>query len=117
MLKTKHGDYGWFKLSARHLGLSEDEKSSLFVQLVQEDNERLVNLENMRIKDFYRASLSDSIAYAELDMECGWIQELGGLWKKLENEFEGKVDNLLQYLSDKRNECAGEDSYIGVEKV
>ena len=116
MLKTKHGDYGWFKLSARHLGLSEDEKSSLFVQLVQEDNERLVNLENMRIKDFYRASLSDSIAYAELDMECGWIQELGGLWKKLENEFEGKVDNLLQYLSDKRNECAGEDSYIGVEK-
>ena len=74
------------------------------VQMHADEEDSSVELENLRIRDFYRASLSDSIAYAELDMESDQIQNTGGIWADCEQDFDGKVENFLQYLIDRQHE-------------
>ena len=58
----------------------------------------MLQLENMRIREFYHASLSEAIAYAEMDLEGGQLKAAGGLWSGYEKEYSEEQGNLLQFM-------------------
>ena len=80
LLKSAGGYYDWFKLKTRHLGSSDQDMNTMIVILDPATQERAMELEFMRQKDFYHASLSEKIAYAEIDMESKRFLTVGGLW-------------------------------------
>ena len=80
LLKSAAGGYDWFKLKTRHLGSSDQDMNTMIVILDPATQERATELEFLRQKDFYRATLSEKIAYAEIDMESRRLLTLGGLW-------------------------------------
>lgn len=90
-------------LKGYHRLISRDQKPGL-IQMHATEAERSLELENLRIRDFYRASLSDTIAYAELDLENDHIQTIGGIWKEHASSFGGHVNPFLQYLVDRQHE-------------
>ena len=98
LLRSKNGGYEWFKLRIRHLGKSVQDRDTILVLLDAADQERVLQLENMRIRDFYQASLSDAIAYAEVDLEGGQLKAAGGLWANYETEYGPGKGSLLQFM-------------------
>lgn len=80
LLKSASGGYDWFKLKTRRLGSSDQDMNTMIVILDPATQERATELEFLRQKEFYRATLSEKIAYAEIDMESHRFLTLGGLW-------------------------------------
>lgn len=80
LLKTKHGTYEWFKLRIRHLGKEAQDVNTIVVRLDAANQERTLELEYMRKNDFYEAMLSETVAYAEVDVEENQLKAAGGLW-------------------------------------
>ena len=105
MLRGKSGTYEWFKLRTRHLGSSEKDRDTILVLLDAADRERVLQLEILRLQDFYQASLSDSIAYAEVDLESGQLKTAGGLWAGYDRSYDRESENLFQFMRRQ----AGED--------
>ena len=105
MLRGKGGTYEWFKLRTRHLGSSEKDRDTILVLLDAADRERVLQLEILRLQDFYQASLSDSIAYAEVDLESGQLKTAGGLWAGYDRSYDRESENLFQFMRRQ----AGED--------
>lgn len=103
MLMSKEGEYSWFKLNTRHLGEADRDKNTILVQLNAANQERVMELENMRIRDFYHASLSEAIAYAELDLESGHVLGTGGIWYGYDKNWNGENEKFLQYLSERHS--------------
>lgn len=101
LMRAKNGNYEWFKLHIRHLGKSVHDQNTILVLLEAADRERVLQLENMRIRDFYQASLSDAIAYAEVDLEAGQLRAAGGLWAGYEQEYRPNQGSLLQFMRKK----------------
>ena len=86
LLKAKDGSFDWFKMKTRHLGDGDQDANIMVVLLDPAKQERIMELEYMRQKDFYKAVLSDAIAYAEIDMESHRILTVGGLWSAYADE-------------------------------
>ncbi len=86
LLKTKHDTYEWFKIRTRHLGKDKQDVNTIVVLLDPANQERLVEIENLRKTDFYQAMLSETIAYAEVDITKDSIMSSGGLWSEYEEE-------------------------------
>lgn len=105
LLRSKQGNYDWFRLRTRHLEAGEQDRDTILVLLDAADPERLLQLENMRIRDFYHASLGEAIAYAEVDLESDQLKASGGLWASYEQEYPQSSDSLLRFMMKK----AGED--------
>ena len=82
LLKSVSGGYEWFKLKTRHLGQNAHDVNTMIVILDPARQERAMELEFLRQRDFYRATLSEKIAYAEIDMESYRFLALGGLWSE-----------------------------------
>ena len=100
LLKNKEGAYSWFKIDTRRLGEEARDRNTILVQLHAANQERVMELENLRIRDFYHASLSDTIAYAELDLESGYAHEVGGIWTAHERIAEERNQSLLEYFEE-----------------
>ena len=98
LLRTKEGGYEWFKLRTRHLGKNVQDRDTMLVLLDRADQERVLQLENMRIRDFYQASLSETIAYAEADLESGQLKAAGGLWADYEQKYGKGPGSLLEFM-------------------
>lgn len=105
LLRDKQGNYEWFKPHIRYLGTGQSPQSRM-VFLDTADPERVLQLENMRIRDFYRASLSEAIAYAEVDLESNQIREAGGLWAGYEKEPLEQDETILMFMMRKAKEQA-----------
>lgn len=86
LLKTRHGTYEWFKIRTRHLGKEKQDVNTIVVLLDPANQERVMEIEYMRKNDFYEAMLSETIAYAEVDVTKGNIISSGGLWSDYEEE-------------------------------
>ncbi len=80
LLRAKNGSYEWFKLKTRHIGRNEQDLNTIIVLIDPAAQERAMELEYMRKSDFYKAMLSETAAYAEVDVESGLLQAAGGLW-------------------------------------
>lgn len=81
LLRTKSGAYEWFRIRTRHLGTDQQDVYTIVIILTPADQERAIELEYMRKSDFYKAILSETIAYAEVDVESNDLQTAGGLWE------------------------------------
>ena len=86
LLRSKSGTYEWFKLKTRHIGQKEQDLNTIIVLIDPAGQERAMELEYMRMSDFYKAMLSETAAYAEVDVESGLLQTAGGLWAPYEEE-------------------------------
>ena len=103
VLKSVSGGYEWFKLKTRHLGRDAHDVNTMIVILDPARQERAMELEYMRQKDFYRATLSEKIAYAEIDMESRRFLALGGLWAEYADTAERNkrpYDEILLKFAD-----------------
>lgn len=100
LMKSSSGEYSWYKMTTRHLSEDECDRGTILVQLRVADQERIAELENQRIRDFYHASLSEAFAYAELDLESDQLQAAGGLWADCPNRFQGQGRKFIQFLVD-----------------
>lgn len=96
LLKTAEGTYEWFKMKTHYLGDSQQDAKTMVVILDPAKQERAMELEFLRQKDFYRAILSESIAYAEIDMESHEILAAGGLWEPCQKQGQDYLNTLLQ---------------------
>ena len=81
LMKSKNGTYEWFKLISQHLSKEPRDQDSAIVVLEPVSSDRMMELEYMRMRKFYQVLLSESIAYAEMDLESGQLRSVGGLWK------------------------------------
>ncbi len=111
MMKTKQGDYSWFKLSTRHLGENEVDKNTVLVQLTIANKERRQELENLRIRTFYQAILGEPIAFIEMDLESRQVLETGGLWKGYTKLEEERIAEFLKYVDFDEVARIGKTSY------
>lgn len=98
LLRSPKGTYDWFRMRIRHLGTEVQDRDTILVLLDAADQERVLQLENMRIRDFYHASLGETIAYAEVDLESGQVKDAGGLWADYQTEYGQSHDTLLQFM-------------------
>ena len=102
-LKSKQGEYSWFKVTTRKMGKELRDKNTCLVQLNEANQERLMELENMRMQDFYHASLSEALAFAELDLESGQILEMGGFWSEIQRNINADMNFILRYIATKQS--------------
>ena len=91
------------------MGEEEPYSDTILVLLDTANRERVLQLENMRIREFYQASLSEAIAYAEVDLESDTLKSAGGLWAGYEQKFSGSGKSLLRFME----EAAASDVRIG----
>ena len=84
--KVKSGTYEWFRIRAHHLSSGKKDGHLIVVLLEPVGDERSKELEFARISDFYNAILSETIAYAEVDVESGELMKSDGLWTNYEAE-------------------------------
>lgn len=98
LLKGKSGEYEWFRLKTRRLGRDGQDRYTILVLLDLAGQQRTTELELMRVREFYRASLSETIAYVEVDLESGAIRDSGGLWANCQREYQRGKESLLQFM-------------------
>ncbi len=98
VLKSKKGSYEWFKVRIRRIGSNNQEGYTTLVVVEPMDAERALKLECMRKMDFYEAMLSETVAYAEVDVESGHITRAGGLWKHYEIEGREKSQKYEELI-------------------
>lgn len=96
MLKNKMGEYEWYKIETRHMGKEKEDRKTLIVQIVPMMEKKLVELKYNRTNDFYQAMLSETIAYAEINLDDGNILATGGFW---ENYSEQESKNRISFSS------------------
>lgn len=109
LLRSPQGTYDWFRMRIRHLGAEEQDQDTVLVLLDGADELRLLQLENMRIREFYRASLGEAIAYAEVDLESGQVKETGGLWADYPKELGCSREAVLQFMRHQVEQYARPD--------
>lgn len=106
LLQNKQGVYEWFKVRIRHLGVMEEDLHTIMVLVDPAQQERAMELEYMRKSDFYEAMLSETAAYAEIDLESGRFMMTGGLWaeygdqavadkERFEERFKHHIDSVV----------------------
>lgn len=82
-------------------------------RLVKDDTKdrlnELLSLQHMRQTDMYRAILSETIAYAEIDLETGRILDCGGLWNGYHRDQNGKDKDYRQVLTFHKDDLVYED--------
>lgn len=100
LLCTKNGAYEWFKLKTRHLGQREKDINTIVVLMESAGHERAMELEYMRKSVFYEAMLSETVAYAEVDVESGRLTTSGGFWAHYvdQNRIENFNDVIERYV-------------------
>lgn len=109
LIKSKKGIYEWFNMKTRCLGSERHKNRRLLVLLEPADRERAVELEYLRKKSFYKAMLSDTVAYAEMDVESEQLKSAGGLWKaELEKCIE-RGDAFHQIMDFHKDRILAED--------
>lgn len=84
LLQNKQGVYEWFKVKTRHLGAMEEDLHTIMVLVDTAQQERAMELEYMRKSDFYEAMLSETVAYAEINLKSGQFIMTGGLGEEYE---------------------------------
>ena len=88
LLKTKSGTYEWFKISLKHSSKEEKDLDTVIVTAKPFGSYRLLEIEHRRIRQFYKALLSENVAYAEVDLESGQIKSIGGLWSIYRQDYQ-----------------------------
>lgn len=98
LLKSKSGTYEWFKLTTQWLDREEKGQEAAIAVLEPIGNERVMELEYMRMRTFYHTMLSETIAYAEVDLESGQLTSVGGLWRVYKQDYRQSSRHFIEVL-------------------
>lgn len=98
LLRNKQGEYEWFRIKTQHIGHELQDLDTVIVVLDPAKQERTVELKYMRQNDFYQAMLTETAAYAEVDVEEDELQSAGGLWSGYREEAEKKGCTFSQVM-------------------
>ena len=101
LLKGKGGTYEWFKLTLRHLGREQQDLNTIVVVVEPTGAERVKELESIRRYRFYQALLSETVAYAEVDLESGQLKSLGGVWLEYEQDYSRNSNHFAAVLEQR----------------
>lgn len=99
LLRGERGMYEWFKVRTRHLSSERQDRHTIIVLLDPAGQDRIMELELMRKSDFYEAMLSETIAYAEVDVDNGQVHMAGGLWADYEDECRQWNETFFQVIN------------------
>ena len=70
----------------------------------------MMELEYMRMRKFYHTMLSETIAYAEVDLESGQLKSVGGLWRVYRQDCRRSSRHFIQVLEQQlASALSGED--------
>lgn len=98
VLQSKSGAYEWFQLKTKHVDSGERDGHTAVVLLEPTGRERTMELEYKQKMNFYEAMLSETVAYAEVDVESGHITRSGGLWASYEEESRTNNESYTQVI-------------------
>lgn len=102
-LRVSMGKYEWFVMSLRHLSKSEKDIDAVIATVKPFGEYRQLQMRCQKTEMFYQGLLSETVAYAEIDLESGQLTSIGGLWSIYETEYcetEGTfVDFILYKMS------------------
>lgn len=98
-LRAKNGQYKWFRLTLQHLSQQLQDLDTVLVLVEPIDNERIQEVEYMRMQRFYQVLLSEAIAYAEVDLDRDELQAAGGIWQCYEKDYLNTGRHFFQELS------------------
>ena len=101
LLKTKSGTYEWFKISLKHSSKEEKDLDTVIVTAKPFGSYRLLEIEHRRIRQFYKALLSENVAYAEVDLESGQIKSIGGLWSIYRQDYQKNSKHFIDFMMTK----------------
>ncbi len=101
LLKSRTGSYKWYHLLLRHPGTAQQDLDTVVVTLEPVGRERSLELENMRLSRFYQAMLSESIGYAEVDMESGQLKVAGGIWESYRQDYLHTSRDFIDILAER----------------
>ncbi len=114
-LKTTSGAYEWFKVDLQHAGTEEEDLDTVIVMMKPFGAYRLLEIEHRRIRRFYRAILSETIAFAEVDLESGHLKSIGGLWKGYEQAFYNEPNNFLSFMVEQFSKYLSEEDLSKIQ--
>lgn len=80
MLKNKKDEFEWFRLESHHISHDIQDINTLIISLYPISDNQNLQMQYIRRNDFYQAILSEAVAYAEVDLTTGRMQDGGGLW-------------------------------------
>lgn len=113
LLRTKKEKYDWFKMKTGRLGKKGKDANTVAVLIEPAEQERTIELKYMQKKYFYEALISETAAYAEIDVEGRDIVEAGGLWKdykkiraKNRKQIEEMIDERVHEVTFSEDEAA-----------
>ena len=113
LLRTKKEKYDWFKMKTGRLGNKGKDANTVAVLIEPAEQERTIELKYMQKKYFYEALISETAAYAEIDVEGRNIVEAGGLWKdykkiraKNRKQIEEMIDERIHEVTFSEDEAA-----------
>ncbi len=106
LMQVKSGLYEWFQLKVKRTDDGNGDTRTCVVLLEPTERERSMELEYIQKKDFYEAMLSETVAYAEVDVESGHITRSGGLWKSYEEEGRVRNETCKQVMDRHINEVS-----------
>ena len=113
LLRTKKEKYDWFKMKTGRLGNKGKDANTVAVLIEPAEQERTIELKYMQKKYFYEALISETAAYAEIDVEGRNIVEAGGLWKdykkiraKNRKQIEEMIDERVHEVTFSEDEAA-----------
>ena len=98
LLKSKSGTYEWFKLTTQRLDQEKRGREAAIAVLEPIGSERVMELEYMRMRKFYHTLLSETIAYAEVDLESGQLKSVGGLWRVYKQDYRQSSRHFIEVL-------------------
>lgn len=101
LLRTKKEKYDWFKMKTGRLGNKGKDANTVAVLIEPAEQERTIELKYMQKKYFYEALISETAAYAEIDVEGRNIVEAGGLWKDYK-KIRAKNRKQIEEMIDER---------------
>ena len=104
LLKAKSGTYEWFKISLQHSSKAEKDMDTVIVTASPFGSYRLLEIEHRRIRQFYKALLSENVAYAEVDLESGQIKSIGGLWSIYKQNYQKDSKHFIDFMMTKFEE-------------
>ena len=100
LLKSKSGTYEWFKLTTQRLDQEKRGREAAIAVLEPIGSERVMELEYMRMRKFYHTLLSETIAYAEVELPSGELKSVGGIWRIYEHECQSTSRRFLDILAE-----------------
>lgn len=111
LLKARSGSYEWFKITLLHPSKEEKDLDTVIVTAEPCGVYRRLEMEHRRIQQFYRVLLSETVAFAEVDLESGNLKSIGGIWSCYEQEMPKGNGKFINYMLGKFEE------YLSEEKI